>query len=168
MIHVKNILHPTDFSEDSQYALEFAGALARDQGARVILLHVVPRPVPVGHDSRVPAFKDAHTDEDLQTYQQGATARLQKLCDQAPCAGVQALLREGDAADVIVRTAEETACDLIVMGSHGKSQAYQAMMGSVAAEVTRHAPCPVLTVRIPPSTPAGSVAAGMEAAGGTY
>jgi len=56
---------------------------------------------------------------------------------------------EGDVAGVIIHTAEETPCDLIVIGSHGKSRMTQLMIGSVAAEVTRKARCPVLTVTIP-------------------
>ncbi|HXG09805.1 MAG TPA: universal stress protein [Gemmataceae bacterium] len=149
MIHLKTILHPTDFSQASGYALEMACALARDQAARVILLHVVPRPVPIGRDPLVPAFKEAHTVEDLETYRQEVKARLERLRGEAPYARVEVLLKEGDVAGVIARTAEETASDLIVMGSHGRSRMYQLMMGSVAAEVTRHAPCPVVTVRVP-------------------
>ena len=53
---------------------------------------------------------------------------------------MEPLLKEGDVAGVITRTAEETPCDLIVMGTHGKSRMHQVMMGSVAAEVTRKAP----------------------------
>lgn len=62
-------------------------------------------------------------------------------------------MKEGEVASVIVRTAEETPCDLIVMGTRGKSRMYQVMMGSVAAEVARKASCPVVTVRasLPPS-----------------
>jgi nucleotide-binding universal stress UspA family protein len=148
MIRLKTILHPTDFSADSRYALELACALARDQAARVVLLHVVPRPAPIGRDRKVPAFKEAHTEEDLETYRQEMKARLERLRDEAPYAQVEGLLKEGDVTGVIARTAEETASDLIVMGSHGKSRMCQLTMGSVAAEVTRNAPCPVVTVGI--------------------
>jgi len=44
MIPIKTILHPTDFSKPSEYALKFACALARDYQARILLLHVVDRP----------------------------------------------------------------------------------------------------------------------------
>jgi nucleotide-binding universal stress UspA family protein len=159
MIHLKTILHPTDFSEESRYALEVACALARDQAARVLLLHVVPRPVPLGRDGGVPVFKDAHTAEDLHTNRQEALSRLERLRSEAASGQVEVMLTEGDVVGVITRAAEEAACDLIVMGSHGRSRMYQLMMGSVAADVTRKATCPVVTVRIPASTvahPAGS------------
>ncbi|MFO0969940.1 MAG: universal stress protein [Gemmataceae bacterium] len=151
MIRLKRILHPTDFSEDSRYALELACALARDQAARVVLLHVVPRSAPIGRDSQVPAFKDAHTAEDLQAFREETMARLEKMRDEASYADVQPMLKEGDVAGVILRTADETPCDLVVMGSHGKSGAYQATLGSVAAEVTRRGACPVVVARLPRS-----------------
>jgi nucleotide-binding universal stress UspA family protein len=151
MLHLRTILHPTDFSEDSLYALEVACAIARDQAARLILLHVVPRPSPIGRDANVPAFKDAHTDADLQAYRQEMQSRLAKLREEASYAQIEAVLKEGNVAAVIVRTAEETPCDLIVMGTHGKSRMVQLMMGSVATDVMRKPPCPTLTVRAPRS-----------------
>jgi nucleotide-binding universal stress UspA family protein len=168
MIRLKTILHPTDYSESSRYALEVACALARDQAARMILLHVVPRPAPIGRDSNVPPFKEAHTEEDLQAYRQEMLGRLERLRGEAPYTQVEVLLKEGDVAGDIARTAEATPCDLIVMGSHGRSPRDQPMMGSVAAEVTRKAPCPVITVRIPASAPALSAGPVLEPTGGVF
>jgi nucleotide-binding universal stress UspA family protein len=153
MIRLKTILHPTDFSEDSRYALEVACAMARDQAARVILLHVVPRPVLIGRDSNVPAFREAHAEEDRLADRQEMSDRLENLRAEARTGPVETLIKEGDVANVIVRTAEEPPCDLIVMGSHGRSGAYQRLMGSAAAEVTQNASCPVVTVRIPARVP---------------
>jgi nucleotide-binding universal stress UspA family protein len=149
MIGLKTILHPTDFSESSRYALELACALARDQAARVILLHVLPHPAPIGTDSNVPAYKDAHAAEDLQAYREEMARLLAKVREQAPCAQVETQLKEGPVADVITRTAAEAPCDLIVMGTHGRSRMHQLMMGSVAAAVTRNPTCPVVTVKVP-------------------
>jgi nucleotide-binding universal stress UspA family protein len=149
LIRLKTILLPTDFSEPSRYALEVACALARDQSARVLLLHVLPRPGLMGRDSNVPAFKDLHTSEDLTAYRDERTRGLEALRAKAPWAQVETLLKEGDVAGVITRTAEEAPCDLIVLGSHGRSRRYQLMLGSVTAEVARRAPCPVVMVRIP-------------------
>jgi nucleotide-binding universal stress UspA family protein len=114
----------------------------------------------------VPAFKEAHTAEDLQSYRQDMLGRLEELRGEAPYANVQPLLREGDVADTILRTAEEIPCDLIVMGSHGRSRMYQLMMGSVAAAVTRKAPCPVVAVRVP--APALSPRPIVEKTSGTF
>lgn len=149
MIHVKTILHPTDFSEDSRYALDLACALARDQAARVILLHVLPRPILIGRDSQVPAYKEMHAAEDREACRQEVEGRLQELRQELPRQQVETLLREGDVGGVILRTAAEIPCELIVMGTHGRSPEYQLMMGSVALEVTQNAPCPVVTVKAP-------------------
>jgi nucleotide-binding universal stress UspA family protein len=163
MIHLKTILHPTDFSEDSRYALAVASALARDQAARMILLHVVPRPVLIGRDRNVPAYKEAHAAADQQSYRQEMADQLEKLRGGMSLPRVETLLKEGDVAGVIARTAEETACNLIIMGSHGKSRQYQHLMGSVAEAVTRKASCPVLTVRLPVEHPALAARATTEA-----
>jgi nucleotide-binding universal stress UspA family protein len=58
-------------------------------------------------------------------------------------------LVEGDPMWEILRAAEKSGCDLIVMGSHGRKGFRRFLMGSVAAQVTRRASCPVLTVNTP-------------------
>ena len=63
---------------------------------------------------------------------------------------VESLLREGDVADQILHAAEEVHCDLIVMGTHGRSGVGRVLMGSAAEAVLRRSPCPVLAVKIPP------------------
>jgi nucleotide-binding universal stress UspA family protein len=55
----------------------------------------------------------------------------------------------GDAVTEIVGVAQETPCDLIVMGTHGRTGLRRALLGSVAEQVMRRAPCPVLTVKMP-------------------
>ncbi len=59
------------------------------------------------------------------------------------------VLKEGHVAPAILRTAAVTGSDLIVMGTRGGKGSEQAVMGSVAREVTHRAPCEVLTVRAP-------------------
>jgi quercetin dioxygenase-like cupin family protein len=58
---------------------------------------------------------------------------------------------EGNAAEEILRLAERAGCDLIVMGTHGRTGLKRLLAGSVAEEVLRKAPCPVLAVRTPPA-----------------
>jgi nucleotide-binding universal stress UspA family protein len=73
--------------------------------------------------------------------------RLFKLQPPDRTIHVQRLLREGDPAQEILHTAEETKADLIVMGTHGRTGLRRLLMGSVAEVVLRKAPCPVLTVK---------------------
>jgi nucleotide-binding universal stress UspA family protein len=56
-------------------------------------------------------------------------------------------LREGDPATEILALAQEIGCDLIVIGTHGRTGVGRLLMGSVAEAVLRRAPCPVLTVK---------------------
>jgi nucleotide-binding universal stress UspA family protein len=157
---MKTILHPTDFSECAMRALSLAGSLARDRYARLILLHVVPKAAPGGQPEA-----GAQTERrlwDLQTYGQEMAERLRRLDVPAvPCA-VERLVEEGEPAEAILRKAAETACDLIVMGTHGRSGEIRRLMGSVAEAVTREAYCPVVTVALP-ARAAAERPAGQEA-----
>jgi nucleotide-binding universal stress UspA family protein len=141
MLAVHTILHPTDFSDRSGYAFWLACALARDYGARLIALHVWAAPTVVYAEGVIPPNW-----EDLATAAQEQLDRL-----QVPEGNVRAerRLEEGDAAEEILRVAQESNADLIVMGTHGRTGLGRLLMGSVAEEVVRKAPCPVLTVKAP-------------------
>ena len=148
MIRLETILHPTDFSESSRYALELGCAIARDQFARVLLLHVLPRPQR-SRTAELSGVKSQHTEEDLKAYRDEMAGLLARARESAPYARVESMLKEGPVAGTIVRTAAEHACDLIVMGCHGQAHLPLVMMGNVAAAVTRVATCPVVTVSRP-------------------
>lgn len=140
MLAIHTILHPTDFSENSQYALHLAAALARDYKAQLVVLHVQSIPVAVyGYgEGIIPPVTD--TKEELS----------RSLYDiNIPGVWVTHRMAEGDAVTEILRTAQETHADLIVMGTHGRRGLRRLLMGSVAELVVRRATCPVLTVRTP-------------------
>ena len=65
---------------------------------------------------------------------------------------MQYLLLEGAVAPHIVSSAVELDCDLIVMGTNGHTGARRLILGSVAADVRRDAPCPVVAVQLPKRT----------------
>jgi nucleotide-binding universal stress UspA family protein len=138
-------LHPTDFSERSRYALDLAWVLARDHGARLIILHVVVLPSLLEMRTRVLANEPLPS-----TYAREAWDELYKL--QPPAgSGVDTVYRVecGDPAKVILRVAGECGADLIVLGSHGLTGFSRLLLGSVAEHVVRNASCPVLTVKAP-------------------
>ena len=139
MLPFKTILFATDFSPTSQVAFNVAGALARDYRARIIALHVV-EPVTVAF-GEFGAYTGPDEDKGL------AMTSLHAIKAPAPTVTIEYRLLEGDAATVIVETAAETGADLIVMGTTGRAGFSRLVMGSVAEEVLRRAPCPVLTIR---------------------
>ncbi len=160
MLPIEKILHPTDFSDRSANALTLACALARDYGARVIVLHVAVPPTVVYGEGVVPV------DPETLVYEE--RDRLERLA--IPDAGLRLERRfeEGEPAEQILRVAHEVGADLIVMGTHGRTGITRLLMGSVAEQVVRKAPCPVLTVKTPftvPITPAEPAAATQEEVG---
>jgi nucleotide-binding universal stress UspA family protein len=142
MLAIKTILHPTDFSERSDFAFRLACALARDYGARLHVLHVGSGPVIVPVEGIVPP--------EPERYQEELTAKLQEMRAEAPNIPVEhQLLFVGEPAAEILRVAQAIKSDLIVMGTHGRTGLGRLLMGSVAEQVVRQASCPVLTVKTP-------------------
>jgi len=144
MLPIKTILAATDFSPMSEHAFRFAGALARDYGARLIALHVIHPPVAVYAETAV--FME---EPDFSA----ARETLNAL--RIPGVDVEYRLMEGEPAATIVQVAEETHANLIVMGTHGRGGIVRVLMGSVAEDVLRSAPCPVMTVKSTVPLPAG-------------
>jgi nucleotide-binding universal stress UspA family protein len=138
---VRVILHPTDFSESSQAALTVARSLARDLGSRLVILHVTPPAILV--DGSIAAEIDPSTYraalEDLRSRLDGPDLKYP----------IETRLILGSDREEILRTAEEIGCDLIVMGTHGRTALGRLLMGSVAESVLPRACCPVMIVKAP-------------------
>jgi nucleotide-binding universal stress UspA family protein len=147
MLAIKTILHPTDFSERSDQAFRLACSLARDHGARVIVLHVAPPPMATTVGGVMTPEPGRHDEEYWD--------RLRRVRPDDLGVPVEYLLAEGSPAEGVLRAARQTQCDLIVMGTHGRTGLGRALMGSVAEVVVRKAPCLVLTVKAPVHVAAG-------------
>jgi universal stress protein A len=145
MFPIRTILHPTDFSDRSEAVLHVARCLAREHGARLVILHVAPEEVIGGGLPVVPVDPRLYRDslKEVQSRAEGPDLKFP----------VETILRHGDAAEKILYEAERLGCDLIVMGSHGRTGFVRLLMGSVAEAVLRKALCPVLTVKAPFPTP---------------
>jgi nucleotide-binding universal stress UspA family protein len=141
MLPFRTVLHPTDFSENSDYAFRLACALARDYGARLVILHAAVPPVVVYGEGVIPPEPGDYKDR--------LRERLQQLAAPDPKIKVEHRLVEGDAVTEILRTAEGTKADVIVMGTHGRTGLGRLLLGSVAEQVVRKAPCAVVTVKLP-------------------
>jgi nucleotide-binding universal stress UspA family protein len=136
VLPIRTILHPTGFSEPSEAAFGRACSLARDYDARLVVLCVVP----------LPAVLYGPPPEEYLDHLQEQLAQTQA---RDPKVRMEHLLVEGDPVTAILRAAEEVGCDLIVMGTHGRTGLGRLLLGSVAEQVVRRASCPVLTVRVP-------------------
>ena len=146
MIDYKNILLPTDFSNNAQSAQNYACEFADQFGARLHVLSVVQDaalvlpetgmfltlPLPSVHEIVAAAEKSLHALLDP------AWSSTHEVCLKVAV---------GTPFVEIVRYADDHAIDLIVLGTHGRTGLQHVLLGSVAERVLRSATCPVLTVR---------------------
>jgi nucleotide-binding universal stress UspA family protein len=137
----RHILHPTDFSDPSKAAFEVACSIARDTGADLLVVHVIPPPV--SYDDLAESRREGHRDR--------LRDELHAVKPVDSNLAVARLLLDGDAATVIAETAAAQGVDLIVLGTHGRTGVGRLLMGSVAEHVLRKARCPVLTVKASPA-----------------
>ena len=137
----KKILLATDFSPASEAALPYALTIARHYGSELFIAHVIP-----------PEFADLIAPEWAPTIRQEARRFAQQNMERFLSAGrewgvsCQPLIGEGAIWDVLQDMIQQNGLDLIVLGTHGRRGLRKLLLGSVAEEVFRMAPCPVLTV----------------------
>jgi nucleotide-binding universal stress UspA family protein len=129
--------------------------MAKQIGAEIYLLHVIPALTVLPTDP-VHSLSLVQAQESLRIQ---FKEHLQDSAEQLQAAGVttQTIIGVGDAAAVIVQTAEQQQADLIVISTYGKTGWRRLAFGSEAERVVRLAPCPVLTIR---RTHAGTTADG--------
>lgn len=139
---LRKILIAVDESALSRRAAETGLQLARDLTAEVALIHVVDPNLAIAPEGGVPPAEIlGYLDRDgralLASIARGA---------QLPAPPVQ-LLHQGHPGAQVVQAARDWGADVIVLGTHGRSGLSKLIMGSVAEQVLRHAPCPVLLIR---------------------
>ena len=137
-----HILVPTDFSEYSQQAIQYARELAQTFGATLLLLHVVELP-PYPIEGLPLSHLGGTLLEDLEQY---ATSDLAQVLAKEAEVTVGRRVVVGIPYRTIVEVAADEKVDLIVMATHGRTGFSHLFMGSVAERVVRTAPCPVLTI----------------------
>lgn len=140
---MNTILYATDFSSPSLAAFPVAVAMARDYGAKLLIAHI--RPIPVAAFAEG-SFAFVDPEDGVADIRQ----RLEEKFNSSD-AGVEVeyFVGEGDPATELLDLARARRCDLIVIGTHGRTGIMRLLAGSVAEQMLRHAPCPVLTIRPP-------------------
>ncbi len=145
------IVAAVDFSEGSRTAFSQALRLARQQGARLLAVHVIP-----------PIISPTHLLDDItvnsvslqlsQGLEESAQGQLEQRCCQEAAPGeVEVRVLNGDPARELLALCQREKPSLLVVGSTGLSGLAEAVFGSVAAKLVRRAPCSVLVARQRPA-----------------
>jgi nucleotide-binding universal stress UspA family protein len=136
-----NILVPIDFSPCSEHALDHACALAGKLGARIHVINAI--------GTTLPELSVALSDQMIASLRRNNAAALDKLIAprRATADFGEVAVVDDDPRDAILTAARKLRVDLIVIGTHGRRGLSRMLLGSVAEDIVRRAPCPVLTIR---------------------
>lgn len=139
-VKLKNVLYLTDFSDSSEKALPFVTFIAREYGATVHAFHVLtPEPSVYMTPDLVLTLDESR--------EQTARARMGRLESQLGGLPHEAKVERGTSVwAVLAKALKSREIDLIVLGTHGRTGARKLLLGSVAEEIFRQSPVPVLTV----------------------
>ena len=143
---IEKILAPTDLSKLSRAGVRYAMDMALEQGAEVILYHVI---------SEDGEWFDK--DDELNPAKALVPKQKQRLAEfiKANCADflgkvkIHEIVEVGVPYKAIAQKAGSEKADMIIMSTHGRTGLEQVMVGSVTARVVAHATCPVLSIRPP-------------------
>jgi nucleotide-binding universal stress UspA family protein len=143
----KAILVATDFSECAGAAFKVAKNLARQFGAKIVLLHVIQQRIV----ARVAEHLKAEPADLLPGFREEAQLHLDAFLKECSCGNLEvtSMVTVGIPFQEIAVVARDLAADLIVMGGYGRSgrgPIEEVFFGSTAEKVVRLLPCPVLCV----------------------
>ena len=140
---IKKILVAVDGSEGSCRAAAFAAELARSTASSLTLIHVLN-----AEGMILPGASALSSEELLAARDRGAEPAF-SAARAAIGSGLELDIEAtiGKPSMEIVRYAKENDTDLIVMGSRGRSDVEELLLGSVSSQVIHHAPCSVTIVR---------------------
>lgn len=139
----KAICCAVDFAEASRVAMEHAVELARRFQAELTLVHALASPPQAASDVLVSSRGLAAVEAEKA---QEMLARWRADAERRAGRSVRSRMLSGDPVAEILRHAREERCDLLVVGTHGRSGIARFVLGSVAERIARQAPCPVLVV----------------------
>jgi nucleotide-binding universal stress UspA family protein len=143
---IRTILFATDLSQASRDAFPLVYSIARDQGARVIVVHVIPTGTlelrtlaQLGQGESAERFE-----ADIRHALQSTLKNGGQPEGRVP---IEYKVMRGNTVSTVLRMVQDTRADLLVIGSHGRSGLVRLLMGSVAEQLMRKAPCPVLIAK---------------------
>lgn len=167
-IQIKKILYATDLSESAVHAFSYAVSLANMYGAGITILHVLAE---FPGEEFISNMITTDTWEEIKNrhYSEAREQLIGKKRDHVAIKEVleafseeaqvdakeqtfvtdEVLIKSGATAEIIVETAKEQNCDLIVMGTRGHGVIADVLVGNTAKWVLKHSPVPVLAIRLP-------------------
>ena len=144
MVEIKKILFPSDLGENSPKFLPYVLSLADKYESEIYFLHVVE------DLSKWGGFYIPHLS--LEQFQreglEAAKKFMDRVCDEKMkgCTNFQRRVLVGDPAEEILKVIESEEIDLVIMGTHGRKRLEHVIFGSVAENVVKKSPVPVLTI----------------------
>jgi universal stress protein A len=144
ILHLNRVLVPTDFSETSKKAVQYALRFAEQFGCEIALIYVVEPATPM---IGAPLAVEPFTDEDEFSMAEKDLVALAAESHTNGARSVSSLVRVGHAPNEITKAAKDLDVDLIIISTHGYTSWRHLCIGSTAERVVRTAPCPVLVVR---------------------
>jgi len=144
MASLNRILVPVDFSEKSQAALRCAAMIGARLGAEIDVMYVWRKP------PETASRKDLLTEftRSAPGHKMMEWLAFFQMRDELEVRGRLSPGAHADVPDAIVEAAEAGKYDLVVMATHGRQGFWHNLKGTITEEVTRRAPCPVVTVRV--------------------
>jgi nucleotide-binding universal stress UspA family protein len=144
MVEIKRIRFPCDLTENSSKILPYVLSMSEKYNSMIYLLHVVQDLHKWGKVYIPHTSMDKFQKEALE----GAEKALDRVCEEQlqSCPNFQRRIVSGDPAMEILKTIETEDIDLVVMGTHGRKGLEHILMGSVAGNVVKKSPVPVMTV----------------------
>jgi nucleotide-binding universal stress UspA family protein len=141
------ILTAVDFSENSDYAFDYALTLAKQFDSQLTVLHVINEPVDL-RGFYVPHISFEQLEKEIE---EGAEKMMAKFCSSkmGEFTNFTTSIVTGIPYEEIIRSAREAGASLIVLGTHGRTGLDHLIFGSTAERVVRGASSPVLTIRLP-------------------
>lgn len=139
----RKILVPLDGSTLAEAALPHAEAIAKSEGAEIILLRVPIFPASGFFASEPSLAMKIHEQEQAEAVNY-INAKMQEL--KKDNIKVSVVTQDGAVPDTILAVAEETHADMIAMSTHGRTGVKRWLMGSVADKVIHHAHIPVMLI----------------------
>lgn len=140
---LKRILIPTDGSDPSMRAAEFAIKIAKHFNSEIVAIYVIDRVIL----EEVSKVHERHgLEEEIRKNAERCLNYIVKLAERK---GLKArsIVAEGQPHDQIVRYAESLKANMIIIGSKGRRGMNRILIGSVAERVIEYAPCPVLVIK---------------------